>query len=184
MSDTIEIIDILKMFCADSSDTRYYLHKPFTKDGYTWATSGHMIVRVPIVDGIGDHEGTPNVSKVFNDAFSEKNMRPLMCAVPEIADNERDCEECDGRGTEHDCPDCKCECEYCNGSGRIKAKTSISVGGALFNAEYIKLLSSLPNLIIQGDPEKFKPMSFTFDGGCGLIMPLRSKYENHLEVQP
>lgn len=173
----------LRMFCAKEHEIRPALHNPFSKDGYTWATNGHMMIRVDLMDEIAEHPTAPNVTKVFNDAFDGSNMRKLNHEGFSYEEMETECTACDGRGTEHDCPDCTCECEYCNGSGVCVQKTSVYVGKALFNASYIKTLLSLPNIVVQSDPDPMKPMPFSFDGGCGLLLPLRSRYKNHLEVK-
>lgn len=182
--ETSEKIKVLRAFCATpSTDSRTVLHNPFTKDGYTWASNGHSMVRFEKIDEIAEGGDSVNVSKVFQDFFCEENMRKFKNDVPDIEEEKTECEECEGRGTEHDCPCCTCECEACGGTGYVTQKTSICIDVVPFNARYIKTLSSLPGVMIQDHPSPTRAMSFTFDGGCGLLMPMRAKYEQHIEVE-
>ncbi len=41
----------LKPFCGDN-DIRYYLNEPFSEGEFTYATNGHILIRVPRRDDV------------------------------------------------------------------------------------------------------------------------------------
>jgi hypothetical protein len=47
----------------------------------------------------------------------------------------------------------------------------IAIGSASYQSKYISWLQSLPKLEL-GPPRKKSPLSFRFDGGEGLLMPV------------
>jgi hypothetical protein len=44
MTSSINLIP----FCARKSDCRFYLHQPWSRDAYTYATDGFIAVRTPV----------------------------------------------------------------------------------------------------------------------------------------
>ena len=179
--------DQLQKFCSDDI-TRPYIMKPFTRGEHTWATNGHIMIRVPKIDGIEELGGLPPVEKPWGIADWSLPLRPLKFGkLPPVEDEEGDCELCEGRGTEHDCPGCPCVCENCHGSGLDKwisdDEKSLSIGNAIFSARYIRELSELPRVQIPSDPHTENPMPFKFDGGEGLLMPMRREYDDHLDIE-
>jgi hypothetical protein len=108
-------------------------------------------------------------------------MTPLpACEIPkgEVIT----CDECAGRGTEHDCPDCNCDCALCDGTGEITEAISVTVRGAIYNTVYIRRIMDLPGLLFSTNPPQVDAARFTFDGGEGLIMPMRSRAHRHVDL--
>lgn len=167
----------LSVFCS-TDPVRPYLHKPFSRGEWTYATNGHICVRVPRrLDA--PEQDNPNAEKLF-DTISASAMRLLRSiAFPELIS--RECECCGGRGTVHDCPDCACDCESCGGDGEVQEKASVGIGIADYNAKYVKQLTALPGLVIASDAAPAEPLFFRFDGGEGLLMPMRVRYINHVD---
>lgn len=167
----------LKKFCG--TDTwRTYLHEPFSRGEYTYATNGAIIVRVPLVAEIGEDPRTPNPEKIFAPMPAD-GWRPLRVALPTVAQTEV-CGSC-YRGFEHDCPDCTCVCDECGGSGEVEQKFSTDIGGVIFDVKYIRMIAELPGVEICVTDGK-SPTFFRFDGGVGALMPMRSRLENHIDA--
>lgn len=150
------------------------LHKPFSRGQYTYATNGHIVVRVSRIADVAEQE-KHDLSGLFNLNFKDEPRGVLEVKIPVIKDDWCDCRVCDGRGTEHDCPDCSCQCDSCNGEGREnKAPTAkITIGDAVYNAKHIQQILELLGLRFPLYPPKDTASWFVFDGGEGLLMPMR-----------
>jgi hypothetical protein len=94
-----------------------------------------------------------------------------------------DCASCDARGVVHNCPNCECECEDCGGTGIVKEKISIYINGAIYNLQFIVLIKALPNIRFSADPPHDSAVRFVFDGGEGLLMPMRAEYARHIKTK-
>lgn len=165
----------LKPFCG-TEELISYLKTPYTRGDYTYATNAHIMVRVPRMDGFdidcdaADQRlvNTANSSeKLFSEYFSATDLRPMVYGnLPSLV--EKTCKEC---GTVHLVPE------------KSESSISVSIGEAFFCLKYVRLMQTLLSVCVQRKPDPEKPMSFTFDGGEGLLMPLRSKENsNHLEI--
>ena len=180
-SDAID----LDRFC---SEDRIGLKRPFSIGEYTYATNGHVAVRVL------RREGAEFGDIAINTLFSRADFNGLRLAIippglsiPESTTTTIICAECNGGGMECHCASCSCECETCNGTGRISAingfiNQSIDINGVPFNAAYTVLIAMLPALMIPQKVNHNAAMPFTFDGGSGLLMPLRHRLAHHIET--
>ena len=168
----------LQPFCS-RDQARFYICTPFTRDEWTYATDGAICIRVPRREGMTGDEKAPRADTLFPAQF------PLLRPFPDLdlpPAEEEDCSVCDGRGYEHDCPYCECLCDTCSGNQRVSTDDSISIGlrGATFACKYMRLLACLPNTLIPQQLEPNKAMPFRFDGGEGLLMPVRGTKATHL----
>ena len=175
----------LQQFC--STDLfRPYLARPFTRNGFTWATNGHVIVRVAERADALPIEEDVNTEKVLDGIDAVTFYKPSF-KLPEGTDkNAAVCESCEGRGHLHDCPNCECECDECNATGRITPRYSTKIGSRFYSLEYMRMILSLPNieLSIVGDEEpKFSIMFFRFDGGVGAVMNRDAPLKHHVEIE-
>jgi hypothetical protein len=150
--------------CAPGRD----LSVPFSLNGHSYATNGHIIVRVPRRPDIPENNGAPNAEKLERLPwdFSRVKFGPLP--EPELLSDQ--CWACEGRGHKHTCPDCCCECEHCEGSGKLPPR--VRVGKAVYFGPYVEWMQTLPGLEI-GKPKPADPLPFRFKGGEGLLMPRR-----------
>lgn len=186
--NTISISE-MKRFCGDEV-TRPYISKPFSHGKYTYATNGHIVIRVARMDDVPEAEGAPEgfvgKAEALFDSFGRHKFRQVR-KKNDLKNEIVACGECCGRGREHDCPDCQCICEECEGTGRVKARLSCQIGGVLFDAEYISLIGGLKNAEIEVSDDD-GPTKFRFDGGEGVLMHLRRRYPKHvpspIEVSP
>jgi hypothetical protein len=94
------------------------------------------------------------------------------------------CEDCDGRGTVHECPDCQCVCDGCGGSGEVAIESKISTDfeGQVFDIKYMRLIYSLPELEYATNARPSGPLYFRFAGGVGALMPRTRKHEQHIDI--
>jgi hypothetical protein len=86
------------------------------------------------------------------------------------SDYEVDCKTCDGEGKIH-------KCDKCNATGKITIQNMqpVAVGNAHFQLKYLLLLKDLPGCKIGPGAKAmgFVAAYFAFDGGDGLLMPMR-----------
>lgn len=177
----------LQQFCS-TDESRYYLHKPFSRDAFSYATNGHVMVRVPRRDDIPEVEGAPAAEQIFpsNVSYGFSPVPAVDLPADTVVIEKEECEDCEGAGHEHDCPDCQCECFNCGGKGFIetdKLQVSVGIGAGIYQGKYVALLLGLPNLEL-GPISATNPLHFRFDGGEGLLMPRRNKCDTHIDVAP
>lgn len=177
----------LQQFCG-KDPYRPYLHTPFSEGNFTYATNGHVLVRVPKVDGIGQMKDRPEkfaAEKVLKGRDDLSFVVPsIITKCPRRTEKDGDCMSCGGSGTEHDCPDCECTCESCDGSGREThfSKVSTEWAGAIIDAQYMAMMLDLPGIRISSTTKPEDPIHFEFDGGIGAVMPMRGKHLEHVIV--
>lgn len=171
----------LSPFCGRDL-TRPYLQQPFSYGEWTYATNGHICVRVPRRPTVEENENMKDkaANLFLQNTASEFSPMPKVTIPADLGEDD-DCNTCDGRGTEHDCPDCECLCEDCGGSGKEPpgSRISIGIGEGIYQGSYVLLMQTLPAVEI-AKPDKEKPLCFRFDGGEGLLMPRRSELSNHI----
>jgi len=178
------IVDLQK-FCDDAG-INFRIKSPFSKGEWTYATNGHIMIRVPLI--AGHRKDGPNAEKLYTDAMrTPGELVPFVIPeLPALSIESEECVKCDGSGNKHDCPACDCDCEECDGSGQVKSvsdkQVSVQIAGVPFACEYIRLLGELPGLRLR-EPLKEKPLLFAFDGGEGMLMPLRSSREKSIKVR-
>ena len=163
----------LQPFCS-TDPSRSYLHKPWSRDDYSTATNGHILVRVPRRADIEENDKAPDIMKVIGKIIPGQRLGPL----PQIEFPEKvleNCGLCNGSGHQHDdqCESCTCPCEDCNGIGiLVDHQKWMSFDGTALALRYVRLLATLPGIMI---PVKLnpspEPMPFSFDGGDGVLMP-------------
>lgn len=173
----------LKQFCS-TDRYRPYLHQPFSRGEFTYSTNGHVCVRVPRMVEYPEQE-KPDLAKLFAAYFKPGARGTVEAGLPERKEVFVDCEDCDGRGTEHDCPECHCTCDRCDGDGRLEKSelVTVGIGTATYDAKYIRKLMTLPGFRMDPNPPKAEAGSFTFDGGEGIVMPLRWEDKPHISAK-
>lgn len=188
--------DFLKRFCAaPGSDLRKWLTEPFSHEGFTYATNGHILVRVPLIEGfpaatagnpkLGEH--VVGIMKRFDGAVF---VKPESVSLPDIEESSKEveCDSCEGRGTDHDCPSCTCECDDCGGSGKETKVDTVSTDfcGCTFRLKYVGQVLALPGVEIAPTSPNSKtqlPLLFRFDGGAGVLMPTTRQLYRHVKIE-
>ena len=208
------LIDITQ-FC-NINDAREFIRTPFSDEQYTYATDGHIIIRVARIPEIVNPGGTilPQWKSMPWDHETLSDWHPIPNEIP---DGKRvECKSCEGTGKVITCPDCDgdgeveytydstsgktydadiecpvCEgrgkmngngehCEDCNGQGHRIEPVAVKVEsiGLYVSNHLLQRVKDLPGIMIaiKGpitplDP--LPPIRFRFDGGDGIIMPMR-----------
>lgn len=177
--------EFLLQFCG-VEPSRPYLHVPSNQDGFTWATNGHILVRVAEIEGLMPCSCNKpiNISKPIVGVDEATFTAARWKLPPHDPSFKGPCGLCDGRGYLHKCPDCDCFCTLCNGSGEAdpERRMSTSILGRIFALNYVRMIADLPGLEVAGNEDEL-PLFFRFEGGVGGIMPLRTQHESHIEVE-
>ncbi len=165
----------LKIFC-NPSEKRKMAQEPFSCCEYSYATNGHICVRIEKQSDVPEKDFSKEMAKLFEE-FTTENMVEFDIDIP--LSKVEACKDCGGSGDgDCDCPTCTCECLGCRGTGKITEMISIQIGETNFDSKYIRLIKSLPELKIS--PAKNAPSSFVFKGGIGLLMPIIGEFKKHM----
>jgi hypothetical protein len=193
-------IELLQTFCHN--DPELSLAKPWTKDGFTYASNGSILVRVPALPedpggrGVGPNALYDHAGPIPEDGWIDVPglPEPAICLSckgnPGVSST---CPECDGDGEvelsnvySHYTCDCKtCDgsgevegCSKCHGSGMAKEMTFIQIGSRRYKVAVIRMITTLPKAQIAPTNENITWVRF--DGGDALVMPLT---EAHIQDQ-
>lgn len=149
---------------------REYIKAPWSLGDYSYATNGHVLIRVPRRDDAPDcnKELLSKVNHNFDVSPAE------WLPIPEVSPQKIDCDECNGTGEYicHTCDHNHGDCENCDGTGKVQKRTPVTVGNTLFSDVYLAMIAALPGAQI-GVQDYPNASRFRFDGGDGLIMPMR-----------
>lgn len=191
----------LNRFCADvdKDPLRPYLNNPMTRADFDYATNGNIIVRMPTVQAYSDNVPLKLLKKVeemFAREVGELSMLPAFTHEPPLPCRECDglgyvsyCPNCDGEGTHtydpsysHDCesrngegtiPGFERECRFCDGNGTNCTYIPVIIGPRSIALRYVSMIRTLPNVRVDLGGGPYDPMYFVFDGGDGIVMPMR-----------
>lgn len=165
-------IDTLQKFCANDSDPRHYFCHPNTVGEFTYATNGEIMIRVPKLDAeFPAFDKLPDFECVIPADDAEYVSLPELPPAPEV----EDCPDCNGDGVVGTCPYCPHEhpCHRCGETGRVLPLVTVAVGRAFFDRKYLALIADFPGIEVA--PRDFNQgMRFRFDGGIGVVMPMRN----------
>lgn len=166
-------------FCADPGEqSRSKLWAPFSQGGHSYATNGHVMVRVARRADVPQVEGLPDNAPAIFELRASAELTPfggLLLPAPEIcAPNEN----CDRRAI---------RCDSC---------ATIGLRGRIYRLAYVRQVTALPDLRLEraaqpvpdiwpryGRPEL--ALRFAFGGadpGEGLLMPMVSQSGRHLDL--
>jgi hypothetical protein len=177
--------DLFEKFCHP---TRQGIEQPFSVGEWTYATNGHICLRVPRRDDIAENPAAPDPSSLFNlrplkyKKRREYKPAPQFDLVEPFEWNEKSqCFYCRGTGKAHveHCPSCACKCLRCNSAGKLTIlnfrraalASPADPWARTYNAKYLSWLQSLPNLESGLSRRRYDPLPFRFAGGEGLLMP-------------
>jgi hypothetical protein len=178
----------LQSFCSDD-DVRVTLRRPFSYGKFTYATNGVFAVRIDRLDEVPEIQ-KPAMAEQLDKIMSPADgasFKPIDISLPGDIENtsEEECGDCDGRGKEHECPDCECECTSCDGSGRVSKadKISVSAFGDIYRLPYLRQVLGLPGIEIADLPRSLSaPALFRFDGGIAALMLMRAEQRLHVQA--
>ena len=166
----------LQAFC---DPTRQTTKEPWSAGAYTYATDGKVCIRVARKDDVPEKSGVPTqkIDEWLSDGnldqlAARRDLRPLPSVTlpkPKVTE----CERCNGRGVEHDCPECGCECSLCQGVGNETQRIIVKCGGVMLTAGQWCRLASLPGIQIATQKNTNGHAWFEFEGGRGIASPVR-----------
>jgi len=194
------MIEKLKKFCGDPLCSGR-IGEPWSKDNFTFATNGYILVRVPRLPEVPEGENVVNIDAVLNinpepsdtyvDAPGIEDLAIPECPRCKGKESEpRECEECEGSGEvllENDFNEYECTCKSCGGDGEHGRCPKCKGTGYLIDsedalvpivgAEFKKI--NILNLIREFGPLQIAPPCpegkaswIRFTGGHALIMPV------------
>lgn len=156
------MIDLTPFYDAD--DIRGEITRPFSDAQYTYATDSHVVIRVPRRPEIEESKFAPRADKLFAEHTTEATRQ--WFDIPELP--EPIMEKC--FCTFELSPD---PCEDCRGAGVVEKIKSVDINGVPFQRKYLALIKALPGCTIS--PSGQYPAWFKFNGGDGLLMPMRER---------
>lgn len=189
----------LTPFCFVDNDLELShpeINQPFHRGLYTLATDTNILVRVPRRGG-GDDDTGPETAHLEQQIVREDLSSLPAVRLPKLTK----CGKCDGAGkvTQCECAAFDDACEFCNFTRGLPAhepdthahtcsqclgrKVAYPLGDQVYLTSvlaiaprYYALLAQLPNvrvdLSVDSTGDDVLGVSFTFDGGDGLLMPL------------
>lgn len=135
------------------NDVRQYITKPWSLGSYTYATNGHVLIRVNRMEDIPENPENRifiNESDISIALDDENGLYEELVGLPPIEDPKiepckycrgrgkgRECDECNGSGkcyhcNDGDCPECggrkfnaELDCDECRGTGKLIIKPKL-----------------------------------------------------------
>ena len=168
----------LQQFCPKWA-YREWMERPFSRAGYTWATDGKLMVRVPLREDVPEHRNNlADVERVWPKTWPTTWRQPLSAKLPSA--EYVTCDVCDARGREHECPDCQCICRACSGDGQLEVLSAVQVGARAIPLSHARLIVGLDLVEVSPPASGDFLLMFRFEGGEGIVSLLKEKHE--LEV--
>jgi hypothetical protein len=170
-------------FCAAEHNYRFAsIGRPWTCEGFTYATDGRILIRVPAIEGVEWNEKAPPVAKLIAETVPKSVAKwvPLPVFPDPVFD---ECENCGGKGKWRETDESgkeiglEFDCDECIG-GKWPKVRPVRVLGRLFNDHFLEEIASLPGIEIADVPyREGAALYFRFDGGDGLLMPMKEHVE-------
>lgn len=162
-------LDTLQQFCRVRDDCEpLWQHVPWSRGQYTYATNGHILIRLPRQVEVPENPRAVECDNLFP-SMDGRTWFPLPVVVPPPL---VECDDCEGRGKYGGPKGHVHQCDECEGTGKLMPIVRVAVGNAEFQQAYLALLGQLPNCQIAVTGSTTAAV-IRFDGGEGLIMPLR-----------
>lgn len=92
----------LQQFCS-TNENHPNIQKPFSRSKWTYATNGHILIRIPRVAGFDEDKGPKEVEALFDEAEARTAVM-LWQPLPEFELEYMDCDWCDCKGHVKPCP--------------------------------------------------------------------------------
>ena len=167
----------LQQFCPKWAFSEW-MEKPFSRAGYTWATDGKMMVRMPLREDVPEHPQAAHAERVWPAEWPSTWRQPLRSKLPSA--EMVSCDVCSGRGVKHKCPACTCTCETCGGGGHLEVQCAVAVGAIAIPLRHARLIVGLDWVELSPPQADDALLLFRFDGGEGIVTRLRQ--DHTLEV--
>ena len=134
------MIETLKKFCHDDA-TRPNIATPWSAGEHSYATDGHILIRVPRLEDVPERDDVPAPDELFKIPEPPEWFALADMALPAQESTEKTCPDCNGataieaKEEGYDCPECdgggtvefdnrysdyEVDCKTCSGGGKIK----------------------------------------------------------------
>lgn len=171
-------IKFLFKFCS-TDPTRSYLHNPWNSGGYTWATDGRVLIRIPEVEGFYGTSQAEAFMKTVHRVFASPH-KELPTTIPDCLPplaGDKKCEHCNGTGKCR-CAKCRLDewdgvCAECDNGVYLAPGTGVAIGNQVVSSLYLHKLKLFPLVKLFEGPGELECLHFTFTGGEGKLMPMR-----------
>jgi len=191
----------LSTFCTCIRDLPT-LKEPFSQGNYTYASNGHMIIRVPFRPDIPekkpDNLQLENLvflnREEYTTEFPKYKTEKKKCSWCRGSGRTQICQECDGDGyveLENDfnqysaeCKTCRGEgetpggpekCSNCDGTGQayVDKYDHVDIGDVRLGKKLLDKIKDLPGVRLGPvDGAERQQVAFCFDGGDGILMTM------------
>lgn len=163
----------LKQFCS-TEEHRVRIQAPWSSGEYTYATDGHIGLRVPRRAAVTREDG-PNLAEVFARAEARRRGEFQSIGIGEFPVYAQiACRSCAGtKMVECRCCGNESDCEDCDGTGLEwpSHPTAEIAPGRFFSTVLLQKMLSLPCVLVSLPEDPSEALLFNFDGGDGLLMP-------------
>lgn len=180
------------------------ISEPYSQGDHTYATNGWIAVRVPRVVDVPEREKTPDMTRLtwdhdelddWTDLPAYDTANAEECRHCKGTGKQQVCYECDGAGEldlESDYNSYTVECRTCRGDGIAPGRaehldpcerchgigkdlvTPVAWGSGHLSMFLLEAIKGLPGVKLSQRREGEQPFRFVFDGGEGLVMPMRA----------
>lgn len=189
----------IQRFCG-VGDPREWLLAPWRDRGHIYATNGHWLAEI-VDDGreVVERDKHPDVVAMFTKNERTTDWRDIPVLPPKVncdlckgkggyrliacldcdgdghfehGNHDYTCKECEGTGNIGD-EDKDTICTWCDGIGEScsrVARVDFAING--YDARYLRWLRKLPGIRV-AESTLNGPLLFEFEGGRGLLMPMR-----------
>lgn len=181
-------LNLYLQFCAKGNPKYAFLLFPIDDGEWSYCSDARICLRVPKFEHKSGVEATQKTIEALRGFFAKNNHKDYqpLPATPEGGWG-KPCESCEATGKIDEIV-CACcgsrmalpneivtDCPNCEGRGRfVSRKEFLVVGHQAVSHYYLALISSLPNVTIAPSPTgELDHLHFRFDGGEGVIMPMR-----------
>lgn len=170
--DEAPVVDLLQ-FCGSRGARHAFVWAPWSAGEWTYATNGHLAVRVPRRADVAELSDNPAARlDEWLAAVRDVELVPL----PELSKpppKQTRCIHCSGSGVAHQCPDCTCDCDTCGGTGLVTAEWTVTWCGVHLDGHHWLQIAALPEARIATAVAGAGHVAFAFAGdGRGILMPM------------
>lgn len=185
-SATVTVAVDFQRFCwRRGVPTEYDLSKPFTRDGYLYATDTRIIIRSPArgeKNSVGNFPDPVGLGLFSSDGSFPKCSRSLVFADIQNAlrtrESRRLCAACETRASDR-AKTCRC----CGGKKILTQyrHEALNVQRVPFDPELLALVASVDGVAVGAASAK-RPLPFRSGNVQGLVMPLRGWWVGELHT--
>ncbi|MCC6918930.1 MAG: hypothetical protein IT548_06980 [Alphaproteobacteria bacterium] len=161
MAETINLA--LFSYPDEKRDSIQY---PWTRGSYSYATDGRILVRAAADPEWCERADAPNADKVLDQVCWDGPFYRLDKIIEQLPPRERVAAIVDGNLIDVE---------------TVEVAVSVSIGGAVFAAHYLRLAAQLPDAEL-GFGKAAAPHGLRFDGGIGALMGMRDTYTRHIAI--